>query len=208
MVRRPPGFTLIEAAIVFALMAALMTLVSMYFVRGQRYQADTETYATVQKNSSVVLRKVTSDLYTGTVKEMQVSPAEDAVWFLSSRPNGPDQPFLQFDAKTGKIVWRKWVCYYYDSVGKALVRAEVPLDPPDSELLMPPTPAVSLAFFQTSPSVTKQPVGRRVNEFRVGRTTKGVIVSLSTQAEAPLTNTEANDRLVQVQISSEVTLIN
>jgi hypothetical protein len=193
---------------VVVLMGGLLTLVTMYFVRGQRYAVDTETYSTVQRNTAVVLRKVSSDLYAATSKQLDVSPGEDAIWFLSSRPTAPDQPDLDFNLTTGKIFWRKWVCYYFDAPTERVIRAELALDTPDSELLAPPARPLSAGFFQTSPDVERQPVGRHVQAFRVSRTSSGVFVSVRTHAEAPLTNSNGQDRQVEVHLSSEVTMLN
>lgn len=205
---RPRGSSLIEVGLVFTLLAGLLTLVAIFFVRGQRYATDTETYATVQRNSAMVLRKVTSDLAASTLQLMESSPSEDAVWFLSSRPAAPTDPYMEFNPTTGKIMWRKWVCYYHDAATQSVIRAEMPLDEPESEFLVAPARGVSLGFFQTSPDVVRQPVGQRVSFFRTVRTGNTVQVSLITQAEAPLTNSTAQDRLVEVRISSDVTLVN
>ena len=205
---RRGGFTLLEASIVLSLMAVVMVLVTMYFVRAQRYATDTEAYASVQRDATVVLRKVTSDLYASTTKELGFSDDQDAVWFLSSRSSEPGQPFVEFRAETGKIVWRKWVCYYFEASSGKLFRAERALDSPDSELLTPPTPTPSLTYFQTSPDVIRQAVGRKVALFRVSPTTRGVNVALTTHGEAPLTNTTAEQRLIECSLASQVTLIN
>lgn len=208
MNRRARGLTLLEAAIVLSLMAVVMVLVTMYFVRAQRYATDTEAYASVQRDATVVLRKISSDLYASTVKEIGYSPDQDAVWFLSSRTSAPGQPFVLFREETGKIVWRKWVCYYFEASSGKLFRAEVALDSPDSELLTPPTPTPSLSYFQTSPEVVRQAVGRKLRLFRVSPTTKGVNVALTAFGEAPLTNTTAEQRLVECSLASQITLIN
>ena len=206
--RRLRAFTLLEAAIIFSLMALVMVLVTMYFVRAQRYAADTEAYASVQRDATVVLRKVSSDLYAATLKEIGYSDDQDAVWFLSSRASAPGQSFVEFREETGRIVWRKWVCYYFDAASGELVRAERALDSPDSELLNSPTPTPSLAYFRTSPDVLRQPVGRKLKAFRVSPTTKGVNVALTTHGEAPVTNSTAEQRLVECSLATQVTLIN
>lgn len=202
------GFTLIEAAIVLALTAALLALLAMYFVRGQRYAADTETYATVQRQSSIVLRKLTSDLATGAYQHLDTSPDGDAVWFLSSGPTAEGQPYVEFREENGKIFWKKWVCYYFDAASGTVMRAEQPLASPDSELLAPPSPAADVETFRTSPAVARQPVGRQISRFRASRTTRGVQIRLATMAEAPLTNSTADQRETEVEVSSEIMLIN
>ena len=193
---------------VFALTGVLLTLVTLYFVRGQRYATDSETYSTVQRNTAVVLRKITSDLYTATATQMEVSPGEDAIWFLSSRPTAAGQPELDLNSATGKIYWRKWVCYYYDAASESVMRAEIALDTPDSELTALPARPLTQAYFQTSPNVLRQPIGMHVKAFQITRTPKGVYVAVRTHAEAPLTNTRGQDRRVEVSLASEVTLLN
>lgn len=189
-------------------MAVVMVLVAMYFVRAQRYATDTEAYASVQRDATVVLRKVTSDLYASTIKEIGYSDDQSAVWFLSSRTSEPGQPFVEFREQTGRIVWRKWVCYYFEASSGKLFRAEKALDSPDSELLTPPTPTPSLSYFQSSPDVVRIAVGRQLKTFRASPTTRGVNVALTTHGEAAITNATLEQRVVECSLASQVTLIN
>lgn len=205
---KPRAFTLLEAAIVLSLTSLLLGLLAMYFVRGQRYAVDTETYASVQRQAAVVLRKITADLATGGFEYLDTDPDGSAVWFLSSGPTAEGQPYVEFREETGRLIWKKWVCYYFDPANRTIMRAEQPLTTPDSELLAPPEPAADITAFRSSAAVIRQPVGREIKSFRASRTTRGVQLRLAVQAEAPLPNTTLEQRETEVEVSSEVMLIN
>lgn len=208
VVRRRRGFSLLEAAVVLGLVLTLMVLLTMYFVRGNRYAVETETYATVQRASNQLLRRVTNDLYRATKAYLHVEPDGRALWFLCFEPAQSDQPFLEFQETDGQIVWKKWVCYYRDPDTNVVTRAEQALDPATANLLVEPLPAVDLDHFQSSTAVSRTEVARDVVSFLVSATEGGVLVSLTSRKEAPLTETTDSQRTVEVSASHQVRLMN
>lgn len=209
MVRRQQrAFTLLEASLVFCLLLLLMALVTMYFVRGNRYAIETETYATVQRASNQLLRRITNDLYRAAKSYLHIEPDGQAFWFLSSEPVQPEQPFLEFEETGGQIVWKKWVCYYRDPTTDVVSRAEQPLDPATANLLTAPEPAVDLGHFRSSASVHRKEVAQNIVRFAVSAADGGVLVSLTSHKQAPLTETTATQRTVEVSASQQIRLTN
>lgn len=202
------GFTLLEAALVFSLLLVLMALMAAYLIQGKRYALESESYASVQRNNARLLRTVTNDLYRATKNYLHLEPDGQALWFLSSAPNDDSEPYLEFQEQTGKIIWKKWVCYYYDPTTSSIIRAEQPLDTPESELLIPPSPSVDLTFFQTSASVNKQPLSRSVSAFTASSSGQGVLISITCREEAPITNSHQEYRQVEVSAATLITLQN
>lgn len=203
--RPPRGFTLIEAGVVLSLLAGLMTLVALYFVRGRRYTAQTETYAGVQRTANQIVRRVTDDLYRGSTLQSQTN--SNSVLFLSFMPEDPSKPYLVLDP-TGKILWQKWVGYYHDPARQAVIRTVTPLDTPTSDVMISPEPAIGLADLATVAG-PHQPFGEgSVRDFSVHSTGKRFVVSLTAQSAAPVSGLNDTDRQVSVTVTAEVSLQN
>ncbi len=204
--RRARGFTLVEAGVVLSLLAVLMTLVALYFVRGRRYTAQTETYAGVQRTANQIVRRVTDDLYRGSAQQSQTN--SNSVLFLSFSLPGGSEPYLTLEPTSGKILWQKWVGYYHDPVRQAVIRTEVPLDSPTSDVMISPEPEIALTDLPTV-SGPHQPFGEgQVRDFSVRSTGKRFVVSLTAHGVAPESGASDSEREVSVTVTSEVSLMN
>ena len=206
MVRKQRAFTILEALLVMALVGSLLTLVAMYFSRARHYTSDTETYSHVQSEANLALRRLTDAFYKGTVEWDQYYG--DSVIFLSSERLTPSEPELEFDTATGKIVWKKWVCFYYDAANQSIIRAEQPLDSPTSNLLTQPAPAVSPDYFRTEPSLKRKPIAQDVTSFIISGTGVSYDVTVTCQAKSPVPRKSEDDKIIEVSVSTEVFLLN
>lgn len=203
------GVTLLEAVIVFSLMAGLMTLVTMFFVRGQRYTIATETYATVQRQATAVLGRITDEMYKGARRQMVVGTDNRDVVFLSFSPvdpAGPEEPAVQFESTTGRLVWKKWVAFTYDESSKEVRRVEVPLASPVTDLAVPVVPEPDLPALRTSS--TARPIGRDVSRFEVYPSAGGVSVSVTVGRLMPVAALSEAQKDVSVNVKMEVNLLN
>lgn len=206
MVSRSRGTTLIELCLVFAMVGVIMTLVSLYFVRARHYASDTETYSTVQRQANLALRRLTDAFYKGSKEWDQYYG--DSVIFLSSEALTPSEPDLEFDAMTGEIVWKKWVCFYHDPVSQQIIRAEQPLALPTSNLLTQPEPEVSPEYFRTESALTRRTVARDVKNFQVVGTGTSYEVTVTCEAFSPVPGKSEEEKRVEVTVTTEIFLLN
>ena len=101
------GFTITELLIVSVLFFSLLSLATMFMMRGKRVSVKTETLCRVQNEAVKLTRKLTQDLNRGTMKDGTGQYDLDGLIFLSSRPVDPDaEAEMTFDNTTGKIVWK------------------------------------------------------------------------------------------------------
>lgn len=203
------GLSLLEAVIVFSMMVALMILVTMFFTRGQRYATSTETYASVQRQATVLLGRVTDEMFRGTRQQMLVGADNDEVAFLSFAPNEPntaDDPAVEFDATTGQLVWKKWVVFNYDLPSKQVRRLETPLATQTSDLSGPVSPEGDFAMFRANSGW--RPIGRDVRRFEIHPSVGGVSVSVTVGKEMPVSALTAEQKDVFVNVRMEVNLVN
>ena len=89
-----------------------------------------------------------------------------------------------------------------------VTRAEQALAPPTANLLASPDPPVDLQHFRESASVRRVDVARDIVSFAVSATDGAVLVSLTARKEAPLTESTAAQRTVEVSASHQIRLLN
>lgn len=211
MKQKPSGFTLVETSIVLSLLMVLMTLLAVYLARGRRISAETETYASVHDQASVLLRRISDELFRAS--HHYFDPTDGSgVTMLSygpvSRPADPDEPFIEFEPINGKILWKKWVCFFLDGEG-TIMRVEEKLASPDSELLVKPLPDVDTSYFRSLPMSSLQPISRKVKSFQVSLSSeRTVTISVTTLAKTPVATAQESDKEVEIQVSTEVNLLN
>lgn len=206
MRKRPVAFTLLEVALVFSLITLLLVLMSMYLVRGQRLVAETDAYASVRTSSNLILRRISDELYRASHR--YIHSETDGTIFLSYSPANDSDPFIGFEPLNGKITWRKWVGFFYDTDSHTIFRAEEPLAAPDSELMTKPLPDVDIPFFRSLPANRRQPIGSSVKSFQVSTSGNTVSISVTTSGEAPVSLIQDSDRAIEVTVSSVVSLLN
>jgi hypothetical protein len=196
----------VEVAMVMTLTLTLMTLMAAYFVRGQRYAAETETYSSVQRSANTLLRKMTDDIYRSSVEQIEVGT--NRVIFLSFGPTDDNEPELELEPTTGKIVWKKWVGYYHDVGQETVFRGELPLDSTISDLSTAASPAVDLLTFPTLGGVSRRPLPGKVRSFSVTQIQDRIRLRLTTWGRSPIVANSDALREVVVSVQTEVALLN
>lgn len=203
------GFSLVEVAVIMTLTLSLLTLTASYFVQGQRYAAETETYSTVQRAASGALRRMTDDIYRANAAQMSCSG--QAIAFLSYAAPLGEGPELELSsasgADVGKIVWKKWLGFYYDADEKALYRGEVPIATPTTSPA-DATPSIAAADFQAATGLVKQRLPGEVEEFAVTQLGRRVRIELTVQGRASISVQQESQRDVKVSVRTEVAVLN
>lgn len=208
MVKRCAGFTVVEVAMVMTLTLTLLTLMGMYMVRGQRYAAETETYSSVQSSANTLLRRITNELYRSSSKQVVVEPG--GLIFLSFGPTAAEEPGrdLELDPETGKIIWKKWVGFYFDENSETVLRGELALEEKILDLDTPVEPAMDLPTFRVLPTVRRHPEPGRVKSFSATLIGNRVRLRLRTHGVAPVVTHTEEQKQVEVSVETEVSLLN
>lgn len=211
MVRRCRGFTILEMVIIFSLLLLLLSLTALYFVKGQRYLADVEAYSTLQRESSLTLRHITTRLARSTPRHMVAKTQEDAtedpsyVYFLSFEPYDPIEPYILFDGPVHQVVWRKWVCLFHAPEEEQIKVAYIPLISSTHDLSSKPAPDVDYASFL---SAKPQSLGRHFTQVAFRQSEQKVSVMLTARAHSPVPQRLEKDKVIELQIHSRVSLVN
>jgi hypothetical protein len=191
---------------VMTLTLALMTLMALFLVRGQRYAAEIETYSSVQSSANTLLRKMTDDIYRSSADQVVVGGS--GLIFLSFGPTDDDQPPLELEATTGKILWKKWVAYYLDGPSETIYRGELPLADTLTDLSVAAAPAVDLATFPSAPGVSLRTLPGKVKAFSVTQMGDRIRLRLRTRGMAPISARTDAQREVEVSVETDVALLN
>ncbi len=210
MTRRPSGITLVETSIVLSLVLILMTLLGAYLTKGQKFSLETDTYASVHNHASVVLRRISDELFRSSHRYLDNTDGRGVTMLSYGQisSSDPEEPFIEFEPINGKILWKKWVCIFLDGSGR-IMRAEERLATPDSELLTKPLPNVDTAYFRSLPLNSLRLVSREVKNFEVVRSSeRTVTVSITTWARTPVAAARDSDKDVEITVSTEVNLLN
>ena len=206
--KRPRGVSIAELLIVSILFFSLMSLVTMFMVRGKRMSVRTDTLCRVQNEAIKLTRKLTEDLNRGTIWGGLTGQWQNGgLIFLSSKPlDSSTGPALEFDPK-GRIVWKQWVAYYRDPSTNEVRRFSKPLP---SEVSDPALAAGSwmLPDLPGLPPSEGHTVAVGIVEFYpTGRDLEDAMEFLvKGQAEVPLGNLKQAEKLVEVEISTMIRL--
>jgi prepilin-type N-terminal cleavage/methylation domain-containing protein len=200
------GFSIIETVLVMSILSTLLMLVAFFFVRARHFTSDAETYSRVQRQANLSLRRITDDLTSASKTWHQYFGT--SVVFLSTEPNNATDPRLEFDSATGKVLWKKWVCYYYDASQRSIIRSEIPLQTPVSDLTTKPLPNVDLVDFESAPAQKRRQIARDVKLFDVTGTGDSFIISVTCEATSPVPGRQQSDKMVEVTVTTEVNLLN
>lgn len=197
------GLTIVELLIVCTLFFGLMTLVAMFLVRGKRLAVKTEVLGRVQHQASVLARKLSRDLNRGTRTEWEW--ADGSLIFLSSAPVNSSDPPIEFEAGTGRILWKKWVAYYLNPDTNQVLKYESPLETPTAD------PATAPRVWLTEdlpglPPSQGRPVAREILSFFPSRPAGPNLIMFEIRAfgEVPLGNMGEAQKRVEVGISTLV----
>lgn len=199
------GFTFIEISLAMGMTLALLTLIGVYFARGQRYAAETRAYAEAQSGASTLLRKISDQLYRGSYQQRKVDASE--ILFLSYGANESETLRVELERTSGRIAWKKWVGFYHDPASKTVYKGELPLRNTLYDLTTPADPDISLDDFRTNHEVIRTPMPGKVREFRIQTVNRRVKVELVTEAFASITGNDTDKEIV-VRVSGEVAIYN
>ncbi len=204
--RRPWGTTLLELVIVFSLLSTLLALVAMYFVRGQHYTMDTESYSSLQREAILTIRRMREQLTRSTERHIGVDEVDQSfVYFLSFRSDNPNDPYIEFGGPESQVIWKKWVCFFHDAEQEEALQADIPLATPTFSLLTKPLPDVSLSSFQAAQQKT---LGRQIRSLTFHTAENVILISLSAVGESPVPGRTAEDKVLEIHLNSKVTLTN
>lgn len=164
--RRYTGLTIIEVVIFTTILFGLMSILTLFLIKGRHYARQTESYGFSQREATKIIRKASDDLYQGTSKYFNLGA--NSFYFLSSRPLNNEAP-VEFDLNTGGTLWKSWVCYSYsyDPAEQEVTRSMILLTSPTSNLTSAPLPNVTLANFIAAQPSDRQAVGRGVHSFSI-----------------------------------------
>jgi len=112
--------------------AGIMAIVSLIgfeiLVRGAQYLRLHQQALDAQRSGLALVSQLHGGLQTAPHGRILVG-AQGVVF-----PSPYDTDGLtRFDAATNKLLWQKWVCYYYDAAARTVTRRELPIAPPDAD---------------------------------------------------------------------------
>ena len=202
----PRGFSILEMVIVSGLFFGLLALVSAFVVKGKRIAVRTETLASVQHEATKLVRALSQDLGRGTMETPKWSVG--SLIFLSSKPvDRSAEPELEFDASSGKVLWKSWVGYHLDPADGKVRRFVSPLATPVAEPIDAPNewdltdlPGLDLS--------TGRIVAKQIIEFVPEGAPSADYIRYRVRArgEVPLGNLSAVEKTVEVELSTTVRL--
>lgn len=199
--------TIVELLIVATLFFGLLSLVTMFMVRGKRMSVRTETLSQVQNEAVKLTRKLAEDLNRGTLGGgVSGEWGNGSLIFLSSKPlDSSLGPVLEFDTASGAVVWKQWVAYYLDPTKSEVRRFSQPLPTPVSDPLLA-TGGWVLADLPGLPSSNGTVVALGIVEFfPTGRTLDDAMeFSVKARGEVPLGNIGEAEKIVEVAMSTMI----
>ena len=209
MVKRDArGIRLIEAIVVLGMLLFILAGVFLLLHSGQRYTRETEAYSAAQQQASSVVRGLTVELGQSVSRFTKYGPGY--IIFLSSRaPETSGGPDFEFDPASGRLVWKKWVCYYHDATENQNLRAEIPLDTATADLAAEPTPVSVDPTPYQDPGVTKRIVGRGITNFTItGATGSAYDFEVISRVMAAVPAKDDDYKVVEITLGSRVTMLN
>jgi prepilin-type N-terminal cleavage/methylation domain-containing protein len=198
------GFTIVEVIICSVMMLVLLLGVYAMLTNGTRYARQTEAYAYAQREGVLVARALTNEV-SNSVKN---SAYTGSGWFefLSGEP--PDGSGLAFDPISGKIIWRKWVGYYYRASDRTLVRAEIPLTTPTSVAAPLPEPPGSPPTDFINAAIQRV-VGHSLDSFTAAVSSQGYWdFTIVTSYQAAVPGSQDQTKTARVTLVSRVHILN
>lgn len=169
MVRRSRqrALTLLEILLVAGGTLLTLVLVAMVMQQSNRFARETQAYVQPQRDTTVLLKRLGDELANSSRTWIQTGAGSASVRFLSAQPANNQGGNVSFDPTTGALLWRKWVCYIWDSNRQEVTRYELSLATPTGNLSDEPAPAPICNDFPAYPRVRSQVVGREITAFEV-----------------------------------------
>lgn len=206
LVRR--AFSLLELMVGMSIVLLFLAVSYFTLAQGVRYVKETDTYAYPQKEGTVLVRKLSEELSNS--HERWVIPGLQAasIRFLSAENPDNQSSRLDFDAVTGRPVWKKWVCYLWDSTTKQVTRYEVPLTPATAALTNEPAPSYLPDTFPTLSNARRRVVGRDIVDFKVVPSgTSQHSITVTSERQVAVSSRKTPER-VRVTLQATVVILN
>ena len=202
------GMSMIEVIVAGTMTLSLLILTYTILSQGIHYARETEANASAQQESHKAMRQIVREL-TNSVKEHS-DPGGSYITFLSAEPLTGQGTGPSFDPSTGRLVWKKWVCFWHDASAKTLVRAEIALTPAISDLTSVPSPVVPLNTpFLALPASEKRIVARGVEKFEAANAgQRSFKLELQVRTTASIATRQEATKQNQVNLASRVTVVN
>jgi len=207
LVRR--GFSILELMVGMSIVLLFLSISYFTLAQGVRYVRETDTYAFPQKEGAVLVRKLSEELSNS--HERWVIPGLQAasVRFLSAENPDNQTTRLDFDAVTGRPLWKKWVCYAWNSITKQVSRYEVPLAPTTANLTNEPNPNYLPDVFPTLSNARRRVVGRDIVDFKVVPSgTSQHTVTVTSERLIPVASRKTTPERVRVTLRATVVILN
>ncbi len=197
------GFTFVEVSLAMGLTLGLLTLIGIYFSRGQRYAAETRAYAEAQSSATNLMRRISDELYKGAYSHRK--PEANGIVFLSYGAVDNETSRVELERTSGRIAWKKWVGFFHNPQQKTVYQGVLPLTTTLFDLAHSPDPEITFNDFVETARVT--PLPGKVRNFSIRTLNHRVQIDLTTEALVPVTGSD-NEREIVVKVSGEVAIYN
>lgn len=153
------GFTLVELLVAAGIMAIVSLIGFEILIRGAQYLRLNQSALDAQRSGLALVSQLHGGLQTASQALISATPA--GVVFPS--PYGDDGA-TEFDPATNKLLWKRWVCYYYDATARTVTRRELPFSAglPPAAITFASRPVLNLVGTQIS-VFTVTPAGKAWN---------------------------------------------
>lgn len=206
------GFTVAELSVVMFLLSLLLVLLALFFSKGQNFFADTDAYSTLQRETSVALRKICDPLRRSTVAYLganaKINPGDNpsSLWFLSYAPTSLADAPVEFGGGARQIRWKRWIGFYHLPDKSQVVRVDIPLTNSSPMYGTSSTPSPALSYTKLVGAPITGVVGRHIVEMSVAKAGKIVSVSLVGRSESPVTQRRQEDKVLEIRVFAQVFL--
>ncbi len=203
------GFNLLELALAMSMLVAFMILTHMTLFHGIGFVQQTDSYTYPQKEGAVLLRRIREELSNGHEKWVVLGSNAASIRFLSAQNPEPQAPRLDFDSTNGRLFWKKWVCFLWQSTSQQVLRMELALDSPTSNLTNEPDPSPLPDEFLTTSNVRQRRLARGIVDFEILPSGPGkYTVRLTAQRLVPVSSRRSTPERVQVHLETTVAILN
>lgn len=207
LVRR--AFSLMELMLGMSVLSAFLVMTYFTLAQGIRYVKETDSYAYPQKEGAVLVRKLSEELSNSHERWVIPGLGSGSIRFLSAESPETQASTLEFNASSGRIVWKKWVAYVWNPTQQRVTRYEMPLSPTTSDLTNEPDPGILPDEFPTQPNLRSRVVGRNIVDFRILPSgTSQHTLTVTAEKQVPVATRGKIPERVRVTMTATVVVLN
>lgn len=122
--RQQKGLTLPELLIAMALFGLISTYIALLIKAGFGYLRQAEEKAELQRNSLFVLSLMTKEIAESSADCIRYGGGTDPEGLVYASPRSMAGE-VSYD--NGHLLWKRWVCIYWDSDSRTVVKVAEPL---------------------------------------------------------------------------------